>query len=123
MNKVICDKCGSEMQPINPNVRCGMICPKCGWGWATSPYDPMSVDENTYVITLLAGNNASEENIKTIAHIIEQNYLSAKRTIEQAPAPLCSGKAKQVKRIVKVLTENAIHFEVEPDYPYDVSQD
>ena len=42
--KVFCEKCGAEMHPIDPAKPIGMICPKCGWGWATSYIDPIAED-------------------------------------------------------------------------------
>ena len=123
METVICDKCGTKMEPINPKANCGMICPKCGWGWATTPYDPMLEDDNIYKITLLAGNRISEENIKMVSGIIAKNYLLAKKAIEEAPTLLFSGKAKEVLQIISELEAKSILYEVSPRYPYKITKE
>lgn len=123
MEKVICDKCGTEMKPINPQTNSGMICPECGWGWATTPSNPMLEDEKIYNVTLLTGNSISEENVKTVSKIIAQNYLFAKKAIENAPTLLLSGKAREVHKIISELEANSILYEVSPHYPYKISKE
>ena len=78
-DKITCEKCGSEMRPIDSNKPVGMICPKCGWGWATSYMDPMRDDDTTYTISLSEGNSVTNATIQTIAKISNKNYLQAKK--------------------------------------------
>lgn len=118
MNKIICEKCGAEMKPIDPRINCGMTCPQCGWGWATSPYSPMLEDETDYSVTLLAGNSKSEDVIKVISHITGQNYLSARKMIDTAPVKIISGRANQIKDYIKELDFASIQYETDPEFPY-----
>ena len=117
MDKVICEKCGAEMQPIDPNLHCGMTCPQCGWGWATSPYDPLLEDETEYFVTLLAGNTKSKEVIKALSQLTGQNYLKAKKMIDDAPVNVFTGKAFQVKRFIEELDLASIQYEINPEFP------
>ena len=45
-DKIICEKCGAEMLPIDQNKPVGMTCPNCGWGWATTYIEPIIEDPN-----------------------------------------------------------------------------
>ena len=46
MNKeYICEKCGTEMVPIDKKIPVGLTCPNCGWGWATTYIDPIIEDD------------------------------------------------------------------------------
>ena len=118
MKKVICEKCGAEMQPIDPNLHCGMTCPQCGWGWATSPYDPMLEDDTEYSIMLLAGNDRSEDVVKAISQLTVQNYLNSRKMIIDAPLVIYSGRAEQVKDLIEKLDLAAILYEINPEFPY-----
>ena len=44
--EILCPTCGAEMRLIDPVKDVGMICPNCGWGWATSDIDPI-LDDST----------------------------------------------------------------------------
>ena len=107
-DKITCEKCGSEMRPIDSNKPVGMICPKCGWGWATSYMDPMRDDDTTYTISLSEGNSVTNATIQTIAKISNKNYLQAKKIIENSPMNIYIGKATQIKDILYCFFLNLI---------------
>ncbi len=117
-NKIICEKCGTEMLPIDMHKSVGMKCPKCGWGWATSYIEPIKVDTTDYNVVLLAGNIPSKESIKTIANIAGISFLQAKKMIENAPTSLFIGKAVAVKEAIVALESSALNYQVEPKFPY-----
>ena len=117
-NKIICEKCGTEMLPIDMHKSVGMKCPKCGWGWATSYIEPIKVDTTDYNVVLLAGNIPSKESIKTIANIAGISFLQAKKMIENAPTSLLIGKAVAVKEAIVALERSALNYQVEPKFPY-----
>lgn len=56
--KIICEKCGAVMTPLDPERPIGMECPECGWGWVTSYIEPKAEDATIYSIILEQGNNA-----------------------------------------------------------------
>ena len=116
--KIICEKCGAEMLPIDPRKPVGMKCPKCGWGWATTYIEPIKEDTADYTVVLLAGNVPSKESIKTIAGIAGISFLQAKKMIENAPTRLFVGKAATVKEVIATLEGSVINYQVEPKFPY-----
>ena len=118
MNKIICEKCGAEMQPIDPKFHCGMMCPQCGWGWATTSYDPMLEDNTEYCIILQAGNSKSEDVIKVLSHITGQNYLNTRKMITDAPIKIYSGRANLVNTVIQELDIAGIQYETDPEFPY-----
>ena len=102
MNKeYICEKCGTEMVPIDKKIPVGLTCPNCGWGWATTYIDPII-----------------EDDIKTVSAIAKCNYIKAKEYIDNAPVELFRGKAIEVKNLKEQLDSANISFVIVPDFPY-----
>ncbi len=123
-DKVICEKCGTEMLPIDPNKHVGMTCPNCGWGWATTYIDPIQEDDTVYVVYLGEGNVISKATIKTVATISNINYMQAKKMMENNPtAIIFSGNAVQVRDILLQLKSLSLTFKVEPDFPYPLTKE
>ena len=116
--KVFCEKCGAEMHPIDPAKPIGMICPKCGWGWATSYIDPIAEDAADYTVTLLDGNAVSGNAVKVVAEIARVNYLQGKKMIKNAPSVVLVGRAVAVRSALTELTGASIRYKVEPPFPY-----
>ena len=78
-DKIICEKCGCEMTDRSSGDSICVECPQCGWGWATTTYDP-SLDDNTaYELWLLPGNAQR----KPANHCKNQSYklLTGKKTV------------------------------------------
>ena len=117
--KIICEKCGADMQTIDPCRPVGLKCPKCGWGWVTSYIEPIKEDSTDYTVILLAVDNASSKDVvKTIAGIAGIGFIQAKKMIENTPTNLFVGKAIAVKGIIATLDALAINYRVEPELPY-----
>lgn len=116
--KIICEKCGAEMVPIDPTKPVGMECPKCGWGWATTYTEPKYEDETIYKIILEQGNAADLENVRVISKVIGCNFITAKAIIEGSTLVLAEGKAAQVEKHIDMLSQTSLRYRVEPDWPY-----
>ena len=127
---VLCEKCGEQMISTNSEHTIGMTCPKCGWGWVTSYFDPIATDDTDYSIFIKANNPAIPSTIKLISDITGVNFLQAKKL-------LCSGndelvykaknesastmyKAQRVQAVAKKLKEADIAFTITPDFPFEV---
>lgn len=118
IDKVLCDKCGTEMIPVDSERPVGMKCPNCGWGWVTSYIDPIKEDETIYEIELEEDNQATKDNIRLISEISNMNFLEAKCLLENAPESFVSGKATDINDAVIRLKVTGINFTVTPEYPY-----
>lgn len=116
--KVICEKCGADMKPIDAHVPVGMECPNCGWGWATSYIDPIHCDTVDYTVKLQSGNAVTSANIKAVSKISGVNILQSKKLLESAHSIICTGKAALVIGILKILNEQGIDYIVDPPFPY-----
>ena len=119
--KCICEKCGAVMVPIVPEKpvgSTGMECPECGWGWATTYIEPKYEDETVYKIVLDHGSDATKENIKAIAKVMNCNYLRAKEVINDAGHILAEGKATEIEIFIQLLLQSRIKYHIEPEWPY-----
>lgn len=112
--KVLCEKCGSEMCIIDEICTVGMTCPNCGYGWVTS--SRAFADTQTYSI-FLDSNKNSIDNIKLISSIANCNYLMARKLIGSS-VPFFCGSAIKVKSIKKELDDAGIRYRIEPEFPY-----
>ena len=79
--KMFCEKCGAEMIDRSEGDSIFVECPNCGWGWATTTYDPSMDDETEYEIWLRPGNAQSPEMLRLIADIANVNLLQAKKML------------------------------------------
>ncbi len=121
--KIVCEKCGTEMIPIDESKPIGMTCPNCGWGWATTYISDLQEDSTIYNVSLIEGNSTSIEVIKAIAKISNKNSVEAKKMIETPPAVIFSGKAVQVKAVLALLDSLLIAYTVTPEFPYSLTQE
>ena len=116
--KIICEKCGAEMLPIESNNPVGLKCPNCVWGWATTFIDPIYNDQTNYSVFLLEGNEQTKEKIKVVSKITNLNMLQAIKIFESTPYEIFSGKAVNVKAAIELLRTQSLNFKVEPEFPY-----
>lgn len=127
--KVICEKCGNEMIDRSYGDSIHIECPNCGWGWATTTYDPCLDDTTAYEIWISPGNKQSSENLRIIAKICHINFLQAKRVLNSSvPERLypfietsCStqNRVLDIKKIANILLIAHINFYIAPDFPYE----
>ena len=118
IEKIICEKCGAEMVPIDPEKPVGMECPKCGWGWATTYIEPKYEDPTVYKIVLNRGNDDTKDNLKLVAKIMNCNLLKAKAVISETDTTLAAGKAFEIEGFIDLLVQSTIKYHIEPEWPY-----
>lgn len=104
--------------PEKPVGSIGMECPECGWGWATTYIEPKYEDETVYKIVLDYGSDATKENIKAIAKVMNCNYLRAKEVIDDAGLIMAEGKATEIEGSTQLLLQSSINYHIEPEWPY-----
>ena len=105
-----------------------MECPKCGWGWATTTYNPIADDMTDYEIWLSPVNETTLRSIKLISGLINCNYNQAKTVLASTEPYLLykakdesissQYKAERVQTIAKKLKEGNILFSILPEFPY-----
>jgi hypothetical protein len=112
-----CEKCGAEMLEYREGHSCGYICSNCGWGLATSFYEPYETDMTRYSI-VIRGNEATHAAIKAISDVSGMNFLQANKLLRMPEAIVFEGRAVEILEKKKVLLENNISFKITPDFPY-----
>lgn len=128
--KIICEKCGTEMIDRSKGDSISIICPNCGWGWATTTHDPSMDDETEYEIWLRPGNAQSTEILRLIAGIANINLLQAKKLLSNeepillfkahTEAVAVRNKVQKIQDIAKRLTEVNVLFFIVPDFKYEI---
>lgn len=81
--KIICEKCGTEMQPHHKDSTCGMLCPNCGWGWVTTCSSPIDADETMYTISFCKPEKTTAAMVKLYAKLTEQISCRSKKPWEK----------------------------------------
>ena len=116
--QTLCPECGAEMHCIDPVRHVGMICPNCGWGWATTDFDPILDDLQDYSIILEEAVKPSAEMVKTLSRITGQNYIKARELLKNPPCVIYTGKAKAVKLVASELSSLSIGFSIQPPFSH-----
>ncbi len=112
-----CEKCGHELDPYIHGSCCGVTCPNCGWGWATTYIEPIMEDSNIYHI-ILETNDISLKVTRIVSDIACCNYIQARKIIEKAPVEIFCGQAVEVLKAKEKLEAAGIRFGIEPEFPY-----
>lgn len=112
-----CEKCGAEMKEYYEGHSRGYICNSCGWGIATSYFEPYETDMTQYSI-IIQNNKQTISTIKAVSEIADVNYLQAKKLLEMQKAEIFKGKAKEIIKKRDILIKNKILFSIVPAFPY-----
>lgn len=130
IEKIICEKCGTEMIDHSKGDSIFVECPNCGWGWATTLSDPTADDDTKYEIWLRPGNPQSPEILHLIAGIANVNLLQAKKMLNhQEPVMLykvCNeaasslNKVQKIQRVAGNLKNANVEFFITPDFKYEI---
>lgn len=97
---------------------CEMECPSCGWGFATTYYDPLLDDPTTYEITLVPGNKPRFVAIKAVSKVSNLNHLASKREIEKPSSILIGGQACDIIHCKTILDGADIAYIITPPFPH-----
>lgn len=114
-----CEKCETEMIPYKNGRTIGMICPNCGWGWATTEFEPIELDQTIYTIHINTITNPSKEVLKFVSKILNANFLVTYKLLKDGQASF-SGKAIEIKNIIKKLQNLEIKYSITPDFKYKI---
>ena len=118
---IICEKCGAEMQPHHKGSTCGMLCPKCGWGWVTTYSSPIGADETMYTISLCKPEKTNAAMVKLYAKLSGTNFIQAKEALEEGNAGF-SALAVDIQKHIAEINAAGMRFNITPDYPYYIDE-
>lgn len=114
-----CPKCNSDLIYEIKGSSYVISCTNCDWGLATSYIEPIFEDETKYRVTLEKGNLSSKENIRTIAHVMNCNFLQAKKVIESDNQIIVEGCASEIIKQVRKLRESNVKYSISPNFSYE----
>lgn len=119
MNENKCEKCGTIMVPYKEDRTTGMRCPNCGWGWATTLFNPIDLDQTIYTVKIDIIGNPTREQLKTFSKILNVNYLETTKLLKEGSATF-SGKAIEIKDKIMTIKQYNIHYSISPAFKYDL---
>ena len=82
MEKLICEKCGNEMENLSEGPYIIVKCPRCGWNWTA--YDSeKSTDDSISCSVTFEGGQYTKERALVLAQMIPGNAVLSKRLLEE----------------------------------------
>ena len=118
VNKMLCEKCKTNMIHVHENSLQGWSCPVCGWGILTTHIDKIQQDMTEYSICIKGIANIDKDKIKVISQIAGANYIVAKQMLEQEGICILKAKAIDIKKAKYELENVNIPFEITPEFDY-----
>lgn len=119
MNDIKCEKCGTLMISYKQGHNVGMSCPNCGWGWATTEFEPIELDQTIYIVNIDIITKPSIEEIKLVSKLLNVNYLIANKLLICGKASF-QGKAIKIKDKLRELNNIKIGYTISPKFNYDI---
>lgn len=119
MEKNKCEKCGHVMVEYETDTCEGMRCPNCGWGWVTTLFNPIELDQTIYTVKFDIIANPSKEQLKTVSKMLNVNFLVTAKLLKDGNASF-SGTALEIKNKANDLKKSNIHYSISPDFQYEI---
>ncbi len=110
------------MRAHHEGSTCGMLCPKCGWGWVTTYSSPINEDETVYTSNFCKLEKVTVAMIKLYAKLTESNFIQSKKSLEEGNACF-SALAADIQKHLKEIRNAGFQFVITPDYPYSISDE
>ncbi len=114
-----CEKCGTKMVPFKEGRTIGMRCPNCGWGWVTTQFDPIDLDETIYTVKFDTIVNPSKEQLKVVSKILNINFLATAKLLKEGKASF-DGRAIDIQGNLKEIKTMDIHYSISPYFKYEI---
>ena len=115
---MICHKCGSEMQQFTEGSTLILRCPNCGFSITTTYINPIYEDKTVYSVIVTDNNAITNANVKAISHIMNSNYINARKILSASPFKLCDGQAPFILSVKTQLDETQINYEITREFNY-----
>jgi len=114
-----CPECGNATIETRQGNTLSLTCPNCGWGVATSCFDPWETDNTMYKLFLSRFSaEADKDLIVKVAKITHSNTVTAKKALSGERIAVFEGKASEIKPMTEELRLLSIATETEPKWPF-----
>lgn len=112
-----CEKCNTEMIYEQKGHSCSWICPKCGWGIATTYNTPLELDMIDYTLHVFAQSDSSIDKLKCISRTFHINFIESKQALTDGNISI-TDKATNIIGIKNELEKFNIQYQITPEFPY-----
>ncbi len=109
------------MESYYKDKTCGMLCPKCGWGWVTTYFSPIDIDETMYTVNFYKPEKITAAMIKLYAKLTGSNFIQSKKALEKGNASF-SALAADIQKHIAEIYATELQFRITPDYPYNINE-
>ncbi len=120
-DKILCEKCGTEMKHHHKDSTCGMLCPKCGWGWVTTYSSPSNLDETVYTISFSKPEKTTAAMVRLYAKLAGLNFMQAKKALDEGSASF-SALAAEIQKHIEDIHSAELQFSCTPACPYAINE-
>ncbi len=116
--EILCEKCGTMMQPFLEESTQGMHCPKCGWSVVTTYISEIELDTTEYEVHIDRGDQYNKNQIKVISKITGLNFLGSKKLLQDTKPLIFKGTAVDVIKVRKLLISAGLICLISPVFPW-----
>ena len=96
-----------------------MMCPECGWSWATTYTPPIMMDKKSYTLMIPNRKPFTLLDVKNIALSFHITYLQARKELS-AGTLTHTASAREIKELAHNLVLNGIDYSITPEFPYKI---
>ena len=119
MDENKCEICGAKLIYSKKGNCLSITCPNCGYGVATSYFEPYEVDTTIYNVTLNKKDKLSTKELRLISNLIGENYLNTTSLMKEGKVSFKEECIKIVNKLI-FLKHNGIEYSITPNFPYDL---
>lgn len=116
-NKYLCPQCGSEMNATFEKPALNLFCPNCGCQVATTKWDEIDLDDNTYGLIIEEIESPSFDVIKLISRLTGKNFVESKERLINGQVSF-TGNAIEIRDKRDLLDSNNIKYHYTKEFPY-----
>jgi hypothetical protein len=118
LTSLICPNCGALAESVIEGRSSGMRCTQCDWSVFTTFALPIEKDQIEYEIVLSRLSAFNEEHVKTIANLMNINFLQARKKFTEEAPRVFKGKAKEVVVIKEKLDSIGLVYTIQPEFKW-----
>jgi hypothetical protein len=112
-----CTRCGGDMESRREGSAQGLFCKSCDWSVVTTRIPAILLDETIYEVRLMGGDFRNDTHIKAVAEASGQNFLGARKQLQEREPLVYKGHAPEVARAAAVLTAAGMSVQITPPFP------
>ena len=117
-----CETCGLELEFRREGSVQGGFCTRCGWRFVTTYLPAIHSDPALYQVHACGGDHRNASHISAVSGMIGDNFLVARKLLQQHEPVVFKGRAPDVRRVRDVLAAAGLGCRIEPPFPHSDSE-